>query len=268
MSRNENDDDGGQQQQNQQHHVLKFVVEDTGVGMSPEQMTRIFKKYSQADAAVAREYGGTGLGLAICQALTHAMRGSLRVTSEPGVGSKFTFEVPVRVDNNDRTTPVVEKMPEEDTVSETSSVVAPRSGHLSEVVAPPAATANARILVAEDNEMNRKLMAAILKRGGYSEFTIVENGHLAVEEIEARRCRYDLVLMDVQMPVLDGIEATKRIRSNGWGKASLPVVGLTASFQKADLEFYRDIGMNDCIGKPVRLNELKRIIAALSSTVD
>jgi CheY-like chemotaxis protein len=115
------------------------------------------------------------------------------------------------------------------------------------------------VLVAEDNRVNQKLVASMLKYVGHIA-KIVENGQEAVAEVERRSVSYDIVLMDVQMPVMDGLEATKLIRSKGWTKSTLPIIGLTASFQTAQLKDYQDIGMNNCIGKPVRMKALKEII--------
>ena len=111
-----------------------------------------------------------------------------------------------------------------------------------------------KILVAEDNKVNQKVVAAMLKRMGHL-VTLVDNGRKAIEIME--RQQFDVILMDVQMPVLDGIEATKEIRSRGWKS---PVIGLTASFQRSEIDYYREIGMDSCISKPVLLKDLRATI--------
>lgn len=188
---------------------------------------------------MARQYGGTGLGLAICKILADAMGGSLTVKSEVNKGSQFFFQIPVTFHALDPPMTVDE------------------SGKLD-----PIGGEGLRILVAEDNLMNQKLIAAMLKRAGHCT-TIVGDGKLAVEELEARKADYDLLLTDLQMPIMGGVEATKLIRSRGWSKAMMPVIGLTAGYQTADRAFYREIGMNDCIGKPVRLKKLQEVIVKI-----
>ena len=220
-------------------YLLKFVVTDTGIGMSPPQLTKIFNKYHQADSTVARHYGGTGLGLAICKTLSEAMKGRISVQSMVGKGSVFTFEIPV--------------------VAAPSVVIEPKSP-----VQEPAMQ-GMNILVAEDNKMNQKLVKAMLNRAGHTA-TIVDNGQLAVEELlKYHKQHFELILMDVQMPVLGGIEATKLIRSKGWSHSDLPIVGLTASYQKADLQKYLDVGMNDCVGKPLRMQALQEVVRKIQT---
>jgi signal transduction histidine kinase/ActR/RegA family two-component response regulator len=211
--------------------VLKFVVADTGIGISPEHRQQIFDKYHQADSSIARKYGGTGLGLAICKIIVETLGGSIGVDSIVGHGSKFCFQIPYEKAVNKgkkRKTP--------DQMEEVSAL---------------------HILVAEDNKINQKLVVAILKRLGHSS-TVVETGLQAVEAVQ--KTRYDLILMDVQMPEMDGIEATQIIRRNGWNQDILPVLGLTAGFRTADLSKYQAIGMNDCLGKPIRIDDLSAYI--------
>jgi len=226
----------------EENGTLTYVVSDTGIGISPEHTALIFDKYRQTDASVARNYGGTGLGLAICKILADAMGGSLTVESEVNRGSEFTFKIPVTFCKHERPTRSL-------TPSGASWRIPDDHQHL-------------QILVAEDNVMNQKLIAAMLTRCGHT-CTIVDNGELAVQAVEARKVRYDLLLTDICMPVLDGIEATKRIRSNGWSTTMLPIIGLTASYQTNSVAHYHAIGMNDCIGKPVRLQKLMEVIGEI-----
>jgi len=215
--------------------VLRFVVEDTGIGISCEHQKQIFQKYQQACTSVARQFGGTGLGLAICKILTELMGGSIGVDSELGKGSEFWLEIPFDLPP-ERSNTLPNRM-EKEVIS---------SSHW-------------RILVAEDNKVNQKMAVAMLNRMGH-EAVVVENGQQALDELQNTDAKYDLVLMDVQMPVMDGNEATKRIRAQGLSNKILPIVGLTADYQSADEDYYRDIGMNDCIGKPVRMKNLNAVM--------
>lgn len=212
---------------------IRFEVSDTGIGISADHQELIFQKYQQANTSIARNYGGTGLGLAICKNLVEAMGGTIRLESRVGRGTKIFFDAIFK-----RPTKIVDPVEEKLDIAEDKK--------------------NLRILVCEDNKMNQKVVKAMLQRMGYT-VILAENGAIGVELLEKER--FDVVLMDVQMPVMDGIEATKLIRSKGWSLASLPVVGLTASYQTADLQYYKDIGMNDCIGKPVKIKTLKQVIS-------
>jgi CheY-like chemotaxis protein len=241
-------------------YVLQFSVSDSGVGIRKDHFEHIFQKFRQTDASISRHYGGTGLGLSICKTLVEAMGGTLRVKSEVNKGSEFVFDIPVQL--SART-----DVPNLENPKVLSNKAA--AGHTE-----ARGLQGLEILVAEDNLVNQRLVAAMLKRGGYKP-TIVGNGKLAVDALEpaasaagttpanGKSCKYAIILMDVQMPVMDGIEATRLIRSKGWTKEMLPIVGLTASFQTAELASYQEMGMNDCIGKPVRLDALNGIIHRL-----
>lgn len=210
--------------------ILRFSVSDTGIGISADNRKHIFGKYQQANSSVARNYGGSGLGLAICKSLVLMMGGSIGLESEVGKGSTFWFEAPfekaaeLRLNSEEKVDP-------EETVCRGLSV-----------------------LVAEDNKVNQKVVSAMLRHLGHK-VTVAENGQIALELLEQRD--FDIILMDVQMPVLDGIEATKKIRRRGWTR---PVIGLTASFQRSELGFYQEIGMDDCLSKPVLLKDLRSTI--------
>eukprot|EP00980_Cylindrotheca_fusiformis_P005711 scaffold1192_cov58-Cylindrotheca_fusiformis.AAC.5 len=213
--------------------VVRIEVSDTGIGIKNVESKTIFNAYQQADASTSRHFGGTGLGLAICDALVKAMGGRIGVESEYGKGSTFWFELPFqrylkRFSGNE--------LSNENEVEDKRCL---------------------RILMAEDNKVNQKLASAMLKRLGHT-VHVVENGEMAVSEIDLRRQDYDVVLMDIQMPVMDGIDAAKEIRNHGFSFHDLPVLGLTASVQSID---WHEVGMNDCIKKPVRMNDLKQALA-------
>lgn len=214
---------------------IRFEVSDTGIGIDPKEHDVVFEKYRQANASVARHFGGTGLGLVICKGLAELMGGTISLVSEVDKGTTMIVEIPFQFPAN-----------ETERVVRESPATAEDTGGL-------------RLLVVEDNLINQKVMRSMLQRLGHT-VTVAENGKVALEEL--RLAIFDLVLMDIQMPVMDGIECTKQIRRVlGHDKSQLPVVGLTASFQRSELDFYLDVGMNDCLGKPLRLDALKQAIS-------
>jgi signal transduction histidine kinase/DNA-binding response OmpR family regulator len=207
---------------------LCFEVQDTGIGIAPEVQQRLFQAFTQADASTTRRYGGSGLGLAICRRLVEQMGGVIGVESTPGQGSLFWFEVPfARV-----------------------------SGQLSSSSTLPegALTVGRRVLVVEDNAINAEVVVAILTGAGHHCDTAAD-GEQGVAAALAGS--YDLVLMDCQLPVLDGFEAARRIR--GAGK-KVPIVALTASATAEIRDHCRAAGMDDCLTKPV---DAKRLLAML-----
>ena len=214
--------------------LLRFSVEDTGIGIDPKSLSDIFRQYRQAAAAISSAYGGTGLGLSICKSLVACMDGEIGVDSTPGKGSKFWFQIP---------------FPKPKVVDSSASSL---SASATTMESKDEATHSLGVLVAEDNSVNQKLISRMLSRLGHK-VTVVDNGEQAVSEVQ--QTRYDLVLMDIQMPVMDGIDATKEIRCLG---LTVPIVGLTASVRRDDFE---SIGFNGWIGKPVRLSELQSKLA-------
>jgi signal transduction histidine kinase/CheY-like chemotaxis protein len=223
---------------------IRFEVSDSGIGIDPSHQKIVFEKYRQANASVARNYGGTGLGLAICKGLAELMGGTIDLKSQVDKGTTVVVEIPFH-------------LPKE---------VTNESADPEERDALAEETEGLRLLVVEDNKINQKVARSILQRMGHT-VTVAENGQLALDELRKRH--YDLVLMDVQMPVMDGIECTKQIRGIlGLRREDLPVVGVTASFQHSDLEYYQRIGMNTCLGKPLRMLKLKQVISDTFQCID
>ena len=218
---------------------IRFTVADTGIGIQKEECERIFSPYQQADVSVSRNYGGTGLGLGICKSLVEKMGGRIGVDSVVGEGTTFWFEIPFGLY-------VKPHAPAEKKADSDSN--------------PSEEISGLEVLVAEDNKMNQKVVVRMLQRLGHIA-TVVENGQECVAEITSSSKKYDIILMDWQMPVMDGIDATKELRSKGYSMSDLPIVGLTASVHFLD---FFELGMNDCLKKPVRILDLK---AALSKNV-
>jgi len=201
-------------------------VTDTGAGIPKEKLAQIFEKFTQADSSITRKYGGTGLGLAITRRLVEIHGGRIRVESELGKGS--TFFVTVRFEP----APVSESAPRVEKRAETQ------------------ASNGVRLLLVEDNLVNQKVVLAMLRKRGY-QIEIANDGREALEKLENASRPYDLVLMDVQMPVLDGLETTRVIRRDPrWEK--LPVVAMTAHAMTGDREKCLEAGMNGYISKPVQ----------------
>jgi len=229
---------------------LLFKLEDTGIGMSPQQVNHLFEAFTQADASTTRKYGGTGLGLAICKSLTQLLGGEIWAESHRGKGSTFRFSINCDVG---RPVPLI------------NPVITPAdSGIL--VHDPPAISRldGLRVLIAEDTPGIRHLVSRILKIAG-AEVETVENGEEAVTAVE-RACvsgkTFDIVLMDVQMPVLNGLDATRLLRRAG---RMLPIVALTAGAMAGDREKCLAVGCDAYVPKPIDRGELLRIIATLTT---
>ncbi|KAL3908880.1 MAG: hypothetical protein SGILL_008313, partial [Bacillariaceae sp.] len=238
----------------QQTRIVRLEVKDTGQGIAPERRQIIFEKFHQgsnsSNNSNTRITGGIGLGLAICSGLAHQLNGSIGVDSEVGEGSAFWVELPLMFPSK--------KPSLEDSSISTTTTALPSGIPTSEPNDPIL-----RILVAEDNQMNRKLVQRMLNKMGHTVY-LVEDGEKAVEFLQQSH-KVDIVLMDIQMPVMDGISATKIIRDEmKLSRQTLPIVGLTASFQHSDLNYYLDVGMNACLGKPVRLGLLKQTLASVA----
>jgi CheY-like chemotaxis protein len=222
---------------------LHIAVRDTGIGIAPDRLARLFQPFSQSDASIARRFGGTGLGLAISRRLAEAMGGTMWVESE-GTGRGSTFHVRITA-----------RAAAADAVPARS---APHPG--SRDLDPGQAAAHPlRILLAEDNAVNQKLALKLLSRMGY-EADVAGNGAEAVEAVA--RKPYDLVLMDVQMPEMDGLEATRQIVSSMDPARRPRIVAMTANAMDGDRDRCLEAGMDGYISKPIRVEELVEAITA------
>ena len=229
------------QQASQPAH-LHIAVSDTGIGLTPEQAARLFQPFAQADESTTRNFGGSGLGLALCKRLVALMGGAMELSSELGRGSSFSLDLPLAVP------------PSSDAVVEERS---PRTGiTLASLLAQDESADYAlSILIAEDNSFNRTVLLAQLSKLGYSA-DVVENGQLAVDAVQ--RKPYDILLMDCEMPVMDGLEATKRIRDLGFDK--LYIVALTAHAISEHRCRCIRAGMDFFLSKPLVLDYLARVL--------
>ncbi|MFH6785237.1 PAS-domain containing protein [Methylobacterium sp. MA0201] len=208
-------------------HALRVAVGDTGIGIPADRLGRLFQRFSQVDGSIQRRFGGTGLGLAISRRLVETMGGEIGVESRPGEGSTFWFAVPL---------------------AEAGDAAAARERGTAAPLARPA-----RILLVEDSPINQEIARAILERRGHR-VTVVDDGAEAISAVQAGA--HDLVLMDVQMPGMDGLTATRHIRDLGAPLGRLPIVALTANVLPQQIAQFRAAGMDDHVGKPFRPEEL------------
>tara|TARA_R110002126_G_scaffold19489_19_gene73104 strand:+ start:5182 stop:7518 length:2337 start_codon:yes stop_codon:yes gene_type:complete len=206
------------------HIETRFEISDSGEGIAPENLDKLFLKFSQADSSVTRRHGGTGLGLSISKELAHAMNGQIGVESVPGEGSTFWYTVACSAGDPDRV--VLDENP----------------------LSLDCGTQALDVLVAEDNHVNQMVIRAMLEKAGHR-IEIVENGYEAVEA--ASNHVYDVILMDIQMPKLDGLSAMRMIRKLDGPACQIPIIALTANAMKGSREEYMNQGMDDYISKPI-----------------
>jgi signal transduction histidine kinase/ActR/RegA family two-component response regulator len=257
------------QRRREQHEVvLAFEVIDSGIGISPEQQRRIFDGFSQAEASTTLRFGGTGLGLSISKQLLALMGAELKLSSEMGVGSTFYFDLKLPLAPEPAAiAPSAMKLPELETIEP-----APRSGFIDpsptlisvSAMEPPeleskdppkrAGLSGLRVLLVEDNVINQMVAKALLKKEG-AKVQVAENGQLGVEALMATPEGFDVVLMDLQMPVMDGLQATRWIRQE-LKLTALPIIAVTANVTPSDRENCLNAGMNEHIGKPFDVRDL------------
>ena len=214
---------------------LRVSVQDTGIGMTSEQMAQLFQRFSQADSSTTRRFGGSGLGLVICKHLVELMGGTIQAESTPGQGSLFWFEVPLLA----------------------ALEAAPTGAAAPTPAAVAAGPRPAQVLVVEDNSVNCLVVQAMLEHLGMT-VTLAHDGAQAVAAVQTQAV--ELVLMDCQMPVMDGYEATRQIRACGPRGAQVPIIALTAHALAEDRQRCQDAGMNDYLPKPVTRDALASVL--------
>ncbi len=215
-------------------HTIQIQVTDTGIGISPEQQTHLFQSFQQAETSTTRKYGGTGLGLSISKRIVEMMGGEIWVESELGKGSTFGFTVQVKCGSEGEVDEPIEKRVN-------------REGLF----------AGRRALLAEDVEINREILLTMMESTQLA-FDCAENGAEALRMFKEAPERYDVILMDVQMPEMDGYDATLRIRAleDAEGAKPIPILAMTANVFREDVEKCLEVGMNDHLGKPLDLDEI------------
>ena len=228
--------------------TLRVEVVDTGIGIAYEKQSTLFQSFTQADASISRRYGGTGLGLAISRKLVECLGGTIGVHSKLGKGSTFWFEIPLAIASADE--------------ERTAAGQAHDGSHVDEARATIAALGRPlRVLVVEDNATNQLVACSVLAKFDITT-DVAGNGLEAVEAV--RRATYDVVLMDVHMPEMDGLTATRTIRALPAPKSQVPIIALTANAFDSDADTCRAAGMNAHVGKPFRREEL---LIALANAV-
>jgi signal transduction histidine kinase/DNA-binding response OmpR family regulator len=223
---------------------VRFEISDTGIGLTKEQINRLFKSFSQADSSTTKEYGGTGLGLSISKELVEMMNGRVWVESQLGKGSKFSFEIELQ------------RVEQESFCSLVNSATTIQESSESQVLSRINTLKGSSILFAEDNIINQEIVVELLSNSGIK-IDIANNGLEAVEMFKESKDRYELILMDIQMPILDGYEATKRVRVLD---KKIPIIALSANAMKEDIEKTKLVGMNEHLNKPI---EVKKLFATL-----
>ena len=240
---------------------LQFTITDTGIGMTGAQQQRLFQAFSQADDSVTREYGGTGLGLAICKQLIELMSGSITVKSQIGKGSVFIFSAKFKLKPTMPYTQIIEH--ENNTVMTTSALLeketkrlTPPQGKLADNELPLQFSQYTALLV-EDNLLNQQIAKAFLADTGIQVDT-AENGEIALTKIKQNH--YDIVFMDIQMPIMDGLTAVEKIRKE-LKLLSLPIIAMTAHAMDGDAEKSQEVGMNEHLTKPISPERIHKTLS-------
>lgn len=228
------------EKQTNQRCIAHFRITDTGIGIPEDKLVTIFESFSQADESVTRKYGGTGLGLTIVKQLTELQNGTISVKSEEGKGSVFSVSIPY-------------------TIGISSDVA--KAGLAQKKKTIQNSLKGLTVLLVEDNDINRLYASSILRTWGCI-VEMAENGYVAV--VKLKHAQFDIVLMDIQMPIMDGFEATKAIRAGDGGKNQIPIIALTANATKKDVEKCLEAGMNDCVSKPFTPEDLFQALVTYS----
>ncbi|MEG3640545.1 ATP-binding protein [Magnetococcus sp. PR-3] len=220
-------------------HMVHFQVTDSGIGIPEQEMPRLFDPFTQADGSLSRAHGGAGLGLAICKKLAQAMDGDVTAESQRGIGSTFHFWLPLQAVDH---TTTEQQQPTPMPIIPTTSL---------------------SILLVEDDFINQQVAQEILQSAGH-QVTVVGNGQEALDHYAQQA--FDLILMDLRMPIMDGLQATQSIRNREQKKDThIPIIGLTADVLSSTLERCRQVGMDDVMAKPVSSSEVQKLMEKLSS---
>jgi len=225
-------------EENSKDVLVEFSMSDEGIGISKENQGKLFQAFSQADASTSRQYGGTGLGLVISQKIAQIMGTDIKIVSEEGKGSTFSFRVWMQKSND-------------------NAIIEANEEHEKELHTAIEKLQDLHVLLVEDNELNQELAEDMLKRNGLI-VTVANNGQEALDKLKLQN--FDCILMDVQMPVMNGYEATRLIR-NQERYTDLPIFALTANVMSEDIQKSRDAGMNDHIAKPIIPTDMFKTIA-------
>lgn len=215
---------------------VSFCIQDTGVGMDMAYLAKVFEAFSQEDASITRKFGGSGLGLSIARSIIQIMGGTIQIESEKGKGTRVDIRIPMRISNERTKQEIVEMTDLQKSLK------------------------GLRVLAVEDNELNRMVLQVILKKCEVV-VSIAHNGQEAIDLIQEKE--FDIVLMDVQMPILDGLEATKYIREEL--KLTTPIIGLSANAMREEVEICKQAGMNDYLVKPYSERSLVEVMKKWSS---
>ena len=232
-------------------YEMQFIVSDTGIGISPEQQKKLFSMFVQAESGISREYGGTGLGLAISKHIVELMDGRIWVESELGIGTEFIFTVKLKRGKKNK-----EKQPAQDFTDNRDDDTGEDMDKQDEIVLIPGEFKGKRLLLVEDIAINREIVIALLE-GSELVIDTAENGQEALDILTASPDIYDVIFMDMEMPKMDGLEATRQIRGSIlFNGRNVPIIAMTANVFQSDIERCIAAGMNSHIGKPIDIAEV------------